>query len=123
MGQSTTIGRIGLKRRAYVTDSSNMTRELYFEAVLNGHWWATACEIEAASNLLDTTINRVEKRSDSSRSRHSVVDSALDFEFDSPSPECPLARHYFFSTRSLMIGIHCLSFPTTVSSGKVIGYL
>ena len=43
-----------------ICHSPNMTKELYFEAMINGHWWATACEFEAASNLLDTTINRVQ---------------------------------------------------------------
>ena len=37
--------------------SQYMTRDLYFEGMINGRWWATACDIEAASNLLDTTIN------------------------------------------------------------------
>ena len=43
-----------------ICHSPNMTKELYFEAMINEHWWATACEIEAASNLLDKTINRVQ---------------------------------------------------------------
>ena len=37
--------------------SPYMTRDRYFEGMIEGHWWASACEIEAASSLLDTTIN------------------------------------------------------------------